>query len=171
MQAARVLHCVSSYPALPTYKSKMPENLGIYLTILYSDHTLGNSSCVAAVALGARVIEKHFTLQHDYSDFRDHQLSANPEEFKSLVNDIRNVELALGSFEKTVAPCEEQSRITMRRSIYASRDIPSHHTLVLGDLVCLRPAIGLDPTHMQDCVGKQVKVPLSSGDSLSTASF
>ena len=100
-----LLHCVSSYPtpaeqanlkAIKTLAKHFPNCVPGY-----SDHTFGITAALSAVAMGARVIEKHFTLDKNYSDFRDHQLSADPTDLKELVTHIRELEKMLGSGEKT----------------------------------------------------------------------
>ena len=99
-----LLHCVSSYPApLDQVNLSCLKTLSEFgYPVGYSDHTLGNNACVAAVALGAQVIEKHFTISHTYLDFRDHQLSADPSELDSLVKSIRQVETLKGQDSKKV---------------------------------------------------------------------
>ena len=100
-----VLHCVSSYPAAPESVNLatigfLQERLGC--TVGYSDHTIGIEVCELAVAAGARVVEKHFTLDKQASDFRDHQLSADPDDLRQLVERIRRVEEIVGSPGKAV---------------------------------------------------------------------
>ena len=108
------LHCVCSYPAPPDQA-----NLGAIqklkahfpgAIIGYSDHTLGIEAATFAVAAGARIIEKHFTLDKNHSEFRDHQLSADPQDFRLLVSSIRRVEAMQGSGEITPQACEEGNR-------------------------------------------------------------
>ena len=121
------LHCVSAYPApddsanLAAVKSMMQEFPDI--VVGYSDHTMGTQAALMAVTLGARVVEKHFTLDHNYSDFRDHQLSANPEQMKALVEQIHRAALLLGDGEKVVLDSEAELRVGARRSIVAKHDL------------------------------------------------
>ena len=107
-----ILHCVSSYPvveseanllAIKTLKSKFSDCI-----IGYSDHTIGILSPIVAVALGAKIIEKHFTLDKSFSNFRDHQISANPKEMKEMIDKIRKVELMLGSGKKELQISEKK---------------------------------------------------------------
>ncbi len=93
-------------------------------TIGYSDHTLGIDAVVLAVAAGARVVEKHFTLDKQYSDFRDHQLSADPAELGELVRRIREAETLLGDAQKRVQPSEEAGVSAFRRSVAARATFP-----------------------------------------------
>lgn len=161
------LHCVACYPA-PLEQA----NIGAInslahhfedLTIGYSDHTLGIETAVYAVASGARIIEKHFTLDHQQSDFRDHKLSANPAEMKSLVSAIRRVETILGSGEKIPQVCEEDVRVTVRRSIAAMRDLPANHELEFQDLCWVRPASGIAVGQEKELLGRRTKRPLARG--------
>src|SRR5437870_3741850 len=104
-QHLAVLHCVSSYPA-PTAEVNLAAipflAHELKCPVGYSDHTIGAEACMIAVALGAQIIEKHFTLDKQYSDFRDHQLSADPPEMKQLVQQIARVCTMLGKPQKTV---------------------------------------------------------------------
>ena len=161
-----LLHCVSSYPApLDQVNLSCLETLSEFgFPVGYSDHTLGINACLTAVALGAQVIEKHFTISHSYSDFRDHQLSANPSELKSLVTSIREVEQLKGQNIKKVTPSEELSRTSMRRSLCANHDLPANHVIDRADLISLRPGNGFPPNKISELIGRVTTVPLSSGD-------
>jgi N,N'-diacetyllegionaminate synthase len=104
------LHCVSAYPTPPEHAALaqiavLERELGG--TIGYSDHTLGIDACVLAAAIGARILEKHFTLRHDFSEFRDHQLSAEPDELAELVARVRAAEELVGTPRIGLAPEEE----------------------------------------------------------------
>ena len=143
-----LLHCVSAYPTPMEFAniravSSMHSIPGC--EIGYSDHTIGITACLGAVALGARIIEKHFTLDKEYSSFRDHQISADPTEMRELVRAIRDMEEVLGDGRKNVAPCESEAANLIRRSIVAARDLPRGHRLELDDLSWLRPREGLLP--------------------------
>ncbi|HXN33598.1 MAG TPA: N-acetylneuraminate synthase family protein, partial [Polyangiaceae bacterium] len=151
------LHCVSAYPAPPEQVNLaaiplLRERLGC--TIGYSDHTLGVEAALASVALGARIIEKHFTLDKHFSDFRDHQLSADPDEMARIVKHIRAVERLVGKPEKRVQPAEEAVVSVARRSIAAAADLPRGHRLAIGDLTWLRPRNGLRPGDEEQIVGR-----------------
>ena len=125
------LHCVSAYPTPPEAARLatipvLARELGA--TIGYSDHTIGVDACLAAVALGARILEKHFTLGHDFSDFRDHQLSAEPAELQELVKRVAEVELLRGEpRDMEVLPEEVAVAAAARRSAVAARDLPEGH--------------------------------------------
>jgi sialic acid synthase SpsE len=141
-----LLHCVASYPApinqinLSVIRTLQDRYSGV--TVGYSDHTTGIRAAVYAAAVGARIIEKHFTLNKNQSSFRDHQLSADPEELKRMVEDIRELEYFLGSDIKKLQPCEDELRSDARRSIAASKDIPAGHMISFGDLSWVRPGSG-----------------------------
>lgn len=129
-----VLHCVSAYPApadqanlraVATLRRALPDRI-----VGYSDHTIGPRAAVLATALGARVIEKHFTLATDYSDFRDHALSADPDSLAELVRQVRAASALLGDGEKRVQPAEEGMRPAIRRAIRAARDLADRKSVV-----------------------------------------
>jgi N,N'-diacetyllegionaminate synthase len=138
------LHCVSAYPTPPEAARLatipvLARELGA--TIGYSDHTIGVQACLAAVALGARILEKHFTLRHDFSDFRDHQLSSEPAELQELVERVAEVELLRGEpRDAEVLPEEVAVAAAARRSAVAARDLPEGHVLAAEDVRFLRPA-------------------------------
>ena len=141
-----LLHCVTGYPvpieqvnlgALRTLISRFPD-----LCIGYSDHTLGTEVATYAVAAGARIIEKHFTTDKNYSDFRDHQISADPAEFCTLVNLVRSLEIIMGTGEKVAQPVEEVLRSAVRRSIAAANTIIAGTPITEADLMWLRPGTG-----------------------------
>lgn len=163
-----LLHCVSSYPvpvenanlrAIATMRARFPAT-----TIGYSDHTIGIEAAILSVALGARIVEKHFTIDHDYSDFRDHKLSADPAEMRTLVDRIRHTELLLGSGEKEPRPSEDALRTAVRRSIGAIRSLPGGTTLSLDDLTWLRPGDGIPPGNESEVVGRVLEHPLQKGE-------
>ena len=142
-----VLHCVVNYPTAAADAHLLAirslQTLGI--TVGYSDHTLGIEAAVLAVALGARIIEKHFTLDKNQSDFRDHQLSADPGELAQLVQRVKQAEVLLGSGEKRCQPSEEEVVPRVRRSIVAGRDLEAGSVLRWDDLGWVRPGGGLAP--------------------------
>ncbi|HUE12546.1 MAG TPA: N-acetylneuraminate synthase family protein, partial [Planctomycetaceae bacterium] len=165
-----LLHCVSSYPTPPeqTNLRSIPflaERFGC--TVGYSDHTLGTEAAVLAVASGARIIEKHFTLDKHQSDFRDHQLSADPAELAELVKRIRAAETMLGTWDKPVQPCEAGSQTTIRRSIVAARDLKSGTPLGATDLKWIRPGGGLRPGNEGELIGRRLKRDVREDDAIS----
>jgi len=167
-----VLHCVSSYPAPPeeVHLSALGTLASaLNCTIGYSDHTLGIDVCVAAAAAGARIIEKHFTLDTHYSDFRDHQLSADPENLRALVAAVARVAQLLGRPEKTLQPSEAAHAQAIRRSIVAAANLPAGHRIGSDDLMWIRPADGLRPGDEELLIGHALKHAVAVGEPIRLA--
>jgi sialic acid synthase SpsE len=164
-----ILHCVSSYPTPPAEASLLSIPLlaeSFNCAVGYSDHTVGNDAALLAVALGARIIEKHFTLDKHYSDFRDHQLSADPQEMRELVLRVRQAATMLGAREKRLQASERNIVATIRRSIVAGKDLPKGHRLTLDDLTWIRPAGGLAPGQEHLLLGKALTRRVAFGEPL-----
>jgi sialic acid synthase SpsE len=164
-----VLHCVSCYPVPPEQANlRAIQSLAaqLQLPVGYSDHTVGIDAALTAVALGASIVEKHFTLDRQFSDFRDHQLSADPADMRELVRRCRLVEAMLGDRDKRLQACEEPGIKGMRRSIVAASDLPSGHRLELTDLTWVRPAGGLPPGEEHRLIGKVLARSVTAGDRL-----
>ena len=163
-QAQRaVLHCASIYP-LPDEKA----NLTAILTLInalpdtvigYSDHTIGVDACVAAVALGARTIEKHFTLDTTQTP-GDHVLSLDPNGLQNLVHQIDRVNLMLGDGIKRPVPGEELMQKQMRRGIYAARDLEMAEELTVIDLLIIRPETEVKPYDVNRILGRRTAKPI-----------
>ena len=143
------LHCVSSYP-VPNDQANLASI--IYLKKLfpdvvvgYSDHTIGIDAAVLSVIAGARVIEKHFTLDKNFSNFRDHKLSADPEEMHLMVKKIRKVDKMFGKEEKKQQPCEKEMKNLGRRSISVAHNFSKGKKLSKSDLIWVRPGKGFPP--------------------------
>ncbi len=132
----------------------------------WSDHTLSGEACLAAAALGARIIEKHFTLDKNFSAFRDHQLSADPAEMRRIVDGVRQVETFLGTAEKSLQPSEQATVTAAHRSIAAARDLPRGHRLGAGDLMWVRPAIGLPPGEEHRLVTRSLARDVKAGEAI-----
>jgi sialic acid synthase SpsE len=165
-----ILHCVCSYPVPPEQVNlrAIPFLAAQFdLPVGYSDHTLGLEASLLAVALGARIIEKHFTLDKNFSDFRDHQLSADPGEMKKLVQGIRLASAMLGNYEKTLQPEEIAMVPLVRRSLAAGRDLPAGHCLDWSDLAWLRPGGVLAPGEELKLVGKRLRRDMRQGEQFS----
>ncbi len=164
-----LLHCVSSYPVPPAQANLAAIGqlrAEFDCSIGYSDHTLGIEACRMAATLGARIIEKHFTLDKHYSDFRDHQLSADPREMAELVQAVRQVEAMLGSGEKRLQECEQSSERAMRRSITAARDLACGAIVTWEDITWVRPGGGLRPGQEHLILGRKLAKPVRRGDRL-----
>jgi len=164
-----VLHCVAGYPVPPEEANlaaitRLREEFGG--TIGYSDHTIGIEAAVMAVALGARIIEKHFTIDKQYSDFRDHQLSADPHDMAELVRRVREAAVMLGSGEKEPQKCERANEGAMRRSIAVRRDMPEGAVLAWEDLTWIRPGGGFAPGDERSVMGRTLRRAVQAGDIL-----
>jgi len=152
-----LLHCTTEYPA-----PIRDVNLRAMLTLMetfgcevgYSDHTPGIEIPVAAVAMGATVIEKHFTLDQNMEG-PDHKASLEPKELKEMVKDIRNVELALGTGIKEPSEAEMRNSAVARKSIIASRNIKKGETLTEDNLTTKRPGTGISPMRWYEVLGTQ----------------
>ena len=114
--------------------------------------------------MGARIVEKHFTLNKNYSDFRDHQLSSDVFEFRQLVDDIRSLEMMLGNGQIKMQMCESEQYAAMRRSIAAARDLQAGSYLTMNDLTWVRPGIGIPPGNESLVIGHQLKQSLKQGE-------
>jgi N,N'-diacetyllegionaminate synthase len=165
-QEMAILHCVASYPVPASEANLLAirrlQELGV--TVGYSDHTTGIEAAALSVALGARIVEKHFTLDKHYSDFRDHQLSADPEEMSLLVRRVKEVTELLGTGKKVPQPSEKASEKIVRRSIVASRELSSGTILKQEDLTWLRPGEGLAPGREAELIGKKLIRPIAPGE-------
>ena len=150
-----VLHCTTEYPTpmcdvnLRAMQSIQTE---LSVAIGYSDHTLGIEVAVAAVAMGATVIEKHFTLDRTLPG-PDHKASLEPVELKTMVSSIRNIELALGDGVKQLAPSEAKNILVARKSIVASKDIQIGEKFSAENLATKRPGVGISPMRWDEVIG------------------
>lgn len=140
------LHCVSDYPVENKYINLNSINVlkknFKNLNIGYSDHSIGARACLASAAMGVKIIEKHFTLDNNFSNFRDHKIASNPSEMKYLVNEIRNIEFILGHQIKIIQQNEKKNIINSRRSYATNKDLPKNSKISNEDLIMLRPSIG-----------------------------
>lgn len=151
-----LFHCTSNYPAayesvnmnaMLTMKDKF------HCTIGYSDHTAGIEIPIFAVALGAQVIEKHFTYDKNAVG-PDHKASLSPDELKTMVECIRHVESAFGNGVKEPSQEELATRNVARKSLVWSHDLPEGHVIRYADIICMRPGTGLAPAEIDDLVGR-----------------
>ncbi len=154
-----LLHCTTEYPArLEDINLKAMDTLhGAFgLPVGYSDHSVGIAIPTAAVALGARVIEKHFTLDKALPG-PDHKASADPDELTAMVQSIRMVETALGSGLKRPSSVEKLNADVARKSLVAARPIAAGHVLTAEDLAIKRPGTGINPMHLFEQIGRQAQ--------------
>lgn len=151
-----VLQCNTQYPtpysdvnllAMPAMGKTMGVSYG------YSDHTPGIEIPIAAAALGARVIEKHFTMSRSLPG-PDHKASLEPSELREMISCIRHVEQALGSDKKTVSPSEKDNIVVARKSLVAARDIKKGEVFSYDNLMVKRPGNGISPWDIDSVVGK-----------------
>lgn len=161
-----VLHCTTEYPApMPEVNLRamisIRDNFGV--KVGYSDHTLGIEVAIAAVAMGATVIEKHFTLDRNLPG-PDHKASLEPSELKSMVTAIRNIEVALGDGVKRPTPSETKNIPIVRKSIIASKFIQLGEVFTAENLTTKRPGTGISPMRFDEVLGKNAKRNFAEDD-------
>ncbi|MGE6353867.1 N-acetylneuraminate synthase [Flavobacterium sp. NPDC079362] len=164
-----ILHCNTEYPT-PMKDVNLKAMLSIQKTfdveIGYSDHTLGIEVPIAAVAIGARIIEKHFTLDRTLPG-PDHVASLEPDELKNMVKAIRNIELAIsGDGDKKPSESETKNIAIARKSIFINKRLEKGHTITDSDIVSLRPGDGISPMEWENIVGKKLVVDKNEFDKL-----
>jgi len=162
-----LLKCTSAYPALPEEMNlrtipHLAEAFGVPVGL--SDHTLGIAVPVAAVALGACIVEKHFTLSRDIPG-PDSAFSLEPQEFKAMVEAIRIVERALGKVHYGVSERETQSRV-FRRSLFVVKDIKAGEIFTPQNLRSIRPGYGLPPKFFKEVIGRHATRDIEHGTPL-----
>ncbi|MEQ1861200.1 MAG: N-acetylneuraminate synthase family protein [Chthoniobacteraceae bacterium] len=151
-----VLQCTTNYPsrlADVNLRAMLTMRAACDVPVGYSDHTAGNTACVAAIALGACVIEKHFTIDRTLPG-PDHTTSCDPAEFAALVRELRGAELLLGSAEKSPCEIERTNAIGMRRSITARRAIAAGEVFTPDMLSFKRPSTGISPARLDHLIGR-----------------
>ena len=163
-----ILHCNTQYPT-PFKDANVKAMLDIkkYLKtdVGYSDHTISTEASLAAVALGAKVIEKHFTLNKNFSG-PDHKSSLESKEFEELIKKIRNIEMALGDGKKKVSQSEKENLKIVRKSIFISKDISPGEKFSYLNLTTKRPATGICPMKIKKIIGKKAKKYFAKGTML-----
>lgn len=162
------LHCVANYPPRDmdinlSVIPRMKEVLGI--PVGYSDHSMGIAVPIAAVAMGADVIEKHFTISRELEGM-DHFYALEPEELKQMVEGIRRVEAARGDGLKRPVEGERAERHFARRGIVASKALPAGHVLEASDLDYVRPVDGIDSRYFEMVIGKTLKSDLAENEAI-----
>jgi len=164
-----VLHCTTEYPTPLSDVNLRAMNLiqeQCDVKVGYSDHTLGIEVAIAAVARGAVLIEKHFTLDKSLPG-PDHKASLEPNELFQMVQGIRNIECALsGNNQKEPTITELENRKVARKSVHARTDLPKNHILVKEDLIMLRPGDGISPMQMNQLIGKKLINDILAGHKL-----
>tara|TARA_B100002052_G_scaffold254466_1_gene244063 strand:+ start:936 stop:1940 length:1005 start_codon:yes stop_codon:yes gene_type:complete len=154
-----ILHCTSSYPAPEkelNLKALVLLRKKFNIEVGYSDHSDKIETSVAAVALGAKVIEKHFTLNKRFKG-PDHKSSIDVIELKKMVDMIRNTEKSLGCEKKLLTKSEKKNLVLVRKSIVALRRIKKGELFTEENITCKRPANGISPIHWKKVIGKKAK--------------
>lgn len=164
-----LLHCVSIYP--PKFSELNLRNIKMLRRVFdvpvgFSDHTTGVEVPVAAVAVGACLIEKHFTLDHDMPGW-DHQISADPLEMQALTSGVKRIFSAMGSEARVVGTDEEAKKLVFRRSIVLKHKLDAGHILQVDDLDYKRPGTGIPPDEVDFIVGRTLKRGLGEDEMLS----
>jgi N-acetylneuraminate synthase len=160
-----LLHCVTNYPADPAdanLRAMRTLEQAFGVPVGYSDHTVGIEVALAAVALGACIIEKHFTLDRSLPG-PDHQASLEPAELAALVRGIRAVEKALGTGRKQPAPAEAETARAARRSLVMAKDAPAGTVLTESHVALRRPGTGLPPAMLKSVVGRTLRRDVAAG--------
>lgn len=168
-----LLQCVTNYPAAAedvNLKAMLSMQSSFDVNVGYSDHTLGIEVPLAAVALDACVIEKHFTLDKNFVG-PDQRASLEPHEFKAMVDGIRKVEAALGNGQKVPAASESGNAAVARRSIVAARDISAGTTITPSEIAFKRPGTGLSPRMADQLLGKTARIDVKAGSLLALEMF
>ncbi|KYH30156.1 MULTISPECIES: N-acetylneuraminate synthase [Clostridium] len=163
-----VLHCTSNYPApLDSVNLKAMNTIKNTFKVVggYSDHTNGITIPIAAAALGADIIEKHFTLDKNMEG-PDHKASLEPHELKRMVEEVRKVEISMGTGIKMFTRSEMDTMKVARKSIVASRDIKRGEIIQIKDLDYKRPGNGLSPKYYKELVGKRAKVDIKRDEQI-----
>lgn len=165
-----LLHCVSSYPTPHNEVNlKAMDRLNDIFSgpVGYSDHTADNLAVLAAVARGAKIIEKHITILRDVPNAQDWKVSAGPENLADLIADIRKISMMLGDGIKKPAPCEKDARIWALKSLVASHDLPVNHVIKKDDLVAKRPGDGVLANKLESLIGRKLKQAIKSDEPVS----
>lgn len=163
-----LLQCTSSYPTkiedcnlltIPLLKNEFNVPIG------FSDHTIDSLSAIVSIGLGARIIEKHITLDRNM-DGPDHKLSLSPDELKIFVQNIRNAEKSLGTGKKVCLPCEEDVKKIARKSLVTIRSIKKGEKIHSEDIGIKRPAGGIEPKFFEKIIGKKASRDLKLGEAI-----
>ena len=162
-----LLKCSSAYPAIPEDMNlrtmiNLDETFGVIAGL--SDHSLGSVSAITAVAMGGKIVEKHFCMSREIEN-PDASFSMEPHEFKQMVQDIRAAERAIGSVDYSVSEKEECSK-TFRRSIFVVRDINKGEAFTQENIRVIRPSFGIEPKYYEDIFGKKATKDIERGTPL-----
>ncbi len=161
-----ILHCVSNYPPQP--EAVNLRNITMFqqafgLPAGLSDHSMDNYTAVAAVALGACVVEKHVTLDRK-ADGPDHPFALDPKGMQDLVKGVRETEKAMGTYQRVLSESEQKARLMARRSLVAQKDIPQGSTFTRDNIKIARPGNGIHPKHLEQILGRHAKTNIEQED-------
>ncbi|QSW87448.1 MULTISPECIES: N-acetylneuraminate synthase [Flavobacterium] len=169
-----ILHCNTEYPTpMKDVNLKAMNEIAkeFDVRIGYSDHTLGIEIPIAAVAMGAKVIEKHFTIDRTLNG-PDHLASLEPSELKAMVDAIRNVEMAIsGNGIKEASESERKNIQVVRKSLHFKHDLNIGHILKEDDILIVRPGTGISPMKIYNFIGKELSAPAKANEPLSENHF
>ena len=168
-----LLHCTSSYPTPPedVHLRKISALSAAFdCAVGLSDHTEGNVAAIGSVALGACLIEKHFTLDKNLPG-PDHRFSADPTEFRTLVESVRSMEKSLGSAELKPAASDQLGRSDYRLSCVAARELPAGRRLVASDIAFRRPGFGFPPKELDRLIARELVKGVPPGHVFSPEDF
>ena len=155
-----LLHCVTSYPVEDKFVNlnSIPYLINkTNLTIGYSDHSLGFEACLGAVTLGAKIIEKHFTINKKFSKFRDHAISADFNEMKVIVKGIRKIENQLGELTKDITKTEKKFLMKLRRGPYSIKNLKKGEKISIENTEFLRGTNSNNFLNLKGIIGKKIK--------------
>jgi N-acetylneuraminate synthase/sialic acid synthase len=164
-----VLQCTAGYPAafeelnlkvITTFRERFPQTV-----VGLSSHDNGIAMAVAAYILGARVVEKHFTLNHTWKG-TDHAFSLEPIGFQKMVRDLRRVRVAMGDGVKRVYESEVTPMVKMGKQLVAARDLPAGHAIQGEDIAIKSPGGGLQPYEIDKVIGRTVRIALKKDDAI-----
>lgn len=169
-----ILHCVTSYPADPAMINlKVMQQIREFFPgpVGYSDHTEGTAIPLAAVALGADIIEKHITIDRDVPNAQDWKVSCDPSNFAQFIADIRAIGQAVGGGPKRLSEKEQKSILWARKSLTAAVDIPAGAVIAEGMLIAQRPGSGLPASRIGEVVGRTALRNIPSGTPIAAGMF
>jgi len=160
-----LLQCTSMYPIADAdaelgVMRQLREDTG--LTVGYSDHTVGSRALVTAYALGAQILEFHFTDSREGKSFRDHKVSLTPDEVRALIAEIEKIDELKGTGEKRPLESEREHQISFRRAVYPAKDVRAGTVLTEENLICLRPNHGIDAREFDQVLGRKTTVDLQA---------
>lgn len=169
-----LLHCNTEYPtpdkdvnilAINDLKKHFPN-----VKIGFSDHSVGYTAAIGATVLGIDLIEKHFTLDKNYEG-PDHKASATPDELKELIQNVRRVEVMVGSDKKIVTDSERKNKIVARKSIVALKKIAAGEIFTEDNITCKRPGNGISPLHWYEVLGKVAERDFNEDELITVSGF